>query len=99
MFDNRFKAQSQKLLIKGAKPVGFGQSGLPGTLDVLVGEDGSILDFGASIAADGAKRVDAKGAFISPGWTDLHAHVWYGGTDISIRPEQGGAAAGRDHDR
>ena len=94
MFDNRFKPQAQNLLIKGAKPVGFAQPSLPPVLDVLVAADGAILDVGATIAADNANIVEAKGAFISPGWTDLHAHVWYGGTDISIRPEQGGAARG-----
>jgi dihydroorotase len=94
MFDNRFKPQSQKLLIRGARPIGFGQAGLPPVLDVLVAVDGTILDVGATIAADNAAIVEAKGAYISPGWTDLHAHVWYGGTDISIRPEQGGAARG-----
>ena len=94
MFDNRFKPQSQPLLIKGAKPVGFGQAGLPPILDVLIAADGAILEVGASVTADNATIVEAKGAFISPGWTDLHAHVWYGGTDISIRPEHGGAARG-----
>lgn len=94
MFDNRFKPQSQNLLIKGARPAGFAQPGLPPVLDVLVAADGAILDVGASIAADNVRVVEAKGAFISPGWTDLHAHVWYGGTDISIRPEQGGATRG-----
>lgn len=94
MFDNRFKPQPQPLLIKGAKPVGFAQAELPPMVDVLVAADGLILDLGASIAADNAKIVEAKGAFISPGWTDLHAHVWYGGTDISVRPEQAGAARG-----
>jgi len=94
MFDNRFKPQAQNLLIKGAKPVGFSQPGLPPVLDVLVSADGAILDVSADIIAGTAKLVEAKGAFISPGWTDLHAHVWYGGTDISIRPEQGGAPRG-----
>ena len=94
MFDNRFKPQASGLLIKGARPVGFAQSGLPPVLDVLVGADGAILDIGASIAAETVRTLEAGGAFISPGWTDLHAHVWYGGTDISIRPEQGGAGRG-----
>lgn len=94
MFDNRFKPQAQSLLIKGARPTGFNQPGLPPVIDVLVAADGTILDIGADLSADDAKIVAAKGAFISPGWTDLHAHVWYGGTDISIRPEQGGASRG-----
>ena len=54
MFDNRFKPQSQNLLIKGAKPVGFAQPGLPPVLDVLIAADGAILDVGPSVTADNA---------------------------------------------
>ena len=43
---------------------------------------------------DGAELIEGNGAYISPGWTDLHAHVWHGGTDISIRPAQAGLARG-----
>jgi dihydroorotase len=92
MFDNRFPRQARKLLIKDARPVALGP-GLPDRLDILIGEDGRILDTGASLAAD-AKILDAAGAFVSPGWMDLHTHVWYGGTDISIRPSQAGAEHG-----
>ena len=35
----------------------------------------------------------AKGAFVSPGWVDLHAHVWHGGTDISIRRRSAASSA------
>lgn len=94
MFDNRFKPQAQNLLIKGARPIGFGQPELPSVLDVLISASGSILDVGPSLTAADARVIDAGGAYISPGWTDLHAHVWYGGTDISIRPEEGGAERG-----
>jgi dihydroorotase len=94
MFDNRFKPQSRNLLIKGAALVGFAQPGLPPVLDILVDQGGKILDVNADISAESAEQVSANGAFISPGWTDLHAHVWYGGTDISIRPEECGAARG-----
>jgi dihydroorotase len=93
MFDNRFPRQDRKLLVQNARPVGLGD-GLPERLDILIGEDGSILDTGASLAADGARLLDAGGAYVSPGWADLHAHVWYGGTDISIRPSQAGAEHG-----
>lgn len=94
MFDNRFKPQAQGLLIKNARPAGFAQPGLPPSVDVLVGADGIVRDVGTGIAADDVRIVEGRGAFISPGWTDLHTHVWYGGTDISIRPEQAGAARG-----
>lgn len=93
MFDNRFKPQGRKLLIQGARPVGFGQDGLPPLLDVLIGEAGNVLEIGVGLAAD-AERIAANGAYLSPGWTDLHAHVWHGGTDISIRPELAGARHG-----
>ncbi|HTV70893.1 MAG TPA: amidohydrolase/deacetylase family metallohydrolase [Rhizobiaceae bacterium] len=94
MFGNRFPEAKQPLLIKGAKPVGFDQSLSP-TVDVLVGKDGRVAEVGATIAAGGdVKLVEANGAFLSPGWTDLHVHIWYGGTDISLRPEQCGAARG-----
>ncbi|MBN9346601.1 MAG: amidohydrolase/deacetylase family metallohydrolase [Devosia sp.] len=94
MFDNRFKPQAQGLLIRNARPAGFAQPGLPPSVDVLVGADGIVRDVGTGIAADDVRIVEGRGAFISPGWTDLHTHVWYGGTDISIRPEQAGAARG-----
>jgi dihydroorotase len=94
MFGNRFSQAERPLLIKGAKLVGFG-GGFGETIDVLVGRDGCIAETGSAIVVgDSVKTVDAKGGFLSPGWTDLHVHVWYGGTDISLRPEQCGAARG-----
>lgn len=94
MFDNKVRPQAHNLLIKGAAPVGFKSTHLPKRIDVLVGGDGAILDHGPELSAEGAKIVDGAGAFLSPGWADLHTHVWYGGTDISIRPEQAGAPRG-----
>ncbi|WFP60744.1 amidohydrolase/deacetylase family metallohydrolase [Mesorhizobium sp. WSM4904] len=94
MFANRFPKADRPLLIKGAKPVGFG-GGFEQPIDVMIDEQGRIAETSSAIAAgDDVKVVYAKGAFLSPGWTDLHVHVWYGGTDISLRPEQCGAARG-----
>ncbi|MBF2734982.1 MAG: amidohydrolase/deacetylase family metallohydrolase, partial [Betaproteobacteria bacterium AqS2] len=42
----------------------------------------------------GAKDIDCGGAWLSPGWTDLHVHVWHGGTDISVRAADVGRATG-----
>ncbi|HEY8576935.1 MAG TPA: amidohydrolase/deacetylase family metallohydrolase [Devosia sp.] len=95
MINNTFAPASQRLLVRGARPIGFAMPGLAPVLDVLVDTDGRILDIGAGLAVgEDVKVVEANGAWISPGWTDLHAHVWYGGTDISIKPEEGGAARG-----
>ncbi len=41
-----------------------------------------------------ATVIDGAGAYISPGWIDLHVHIWHGGTDISIRPSECGAERG-----
>ncbi|GLS40883.1 deacetylase [Mesorhizobium tianshanense] len=94
MFGNRFSQTERSLLIKGARPIGFG-GGVGKTIDVLIGKDGRIAETGSTIAVgDDVKVVEANGASLSPGWTDLHVHVWYGGTDISLRPQQCGAARG-----
>jgi dihydroorotase len=83
------------LLLAGARPVAFG-SGMPqGTVDILVGDDGHIREVGPALAAPpDARRIEAAGLFVSPGWVDLHAHVWHGGTDISIRPSLCGIERG-----
>jgi dihydroorotase len=94
MIGNRFPPAERPLLIKGAKPIGFG-SVFNQPVDILVGKDGRIAEIGGTITAgEDARAVDAKGAWLSPGWTDIHVHVWYGGTDISLKPAQCGAAHG-----
>jgi dihydroorotase len=96
MIGNRFAPAAQPLLLKGAKLIGFGEKSMSDApLDIMIGKDGRIAEVSGRIEAGGDVRiVDAKGAFVSPGWTDLHVHVWYGGTDISLKPEQCGASRG-----
>ena len=87
-------AAGTPLLISNVRPVALGGSASLPT-DILVGADGMIAAVGPSLQApDDAERIDAKGAWISPGWVDLHVHVWYGGTDISIRPSECGVERG-----
>lgn len=83
------------LLITNVRPIAFGAATPSGPTDVLIGADGLISAVGPSLspAAD-VERVDGKGAWMSPGWIDLHVHVWHGGTDISIRPSECGAERG-----
>jgi dihydroorotase len=59
--------------------------------DAIHIDDEGIL---RAAAAPGAQVIDCGGAFLSPGWSDLHVHVWHGGTDISIRAEQAGRGSG-----
>ena len=75
MFSNRFPEAERPLLIRGAKPTGFG-SGFPEKLDLLIGKDGRVAETGGMIAAgDDVEVIEAKGAYLSPGWTDLHVHL------------------------
>jgi dihydroorotase len=97
MIDQLFEAARRPLVIAGVRPVGFDGAAPPGApIDILIDAEGRIAAAGPGAAASApadARRVEA-GAFVSPGWTDLHVHVWYGGTDISIRPEQAGLTRG-----
>jgi len=84
------------LLIADASPIGFPDAP-HGTIDVVVGADGTVVAAGHGVgvlAPADARRIDGRGLHLSPGWIDLHAHVWHGGTDISIRPSQCGLARG-----
>jgi dihydroorotase len=86
---------SAPLLLSGVKPVAFGRGQPSGPVDILVDASGRIEAIGAHIQTpEGAQVIDGNGAFVSPGWTDLHAHVWHGGTDISIRPAVCGVERG-----
>ncbi|WP_221987401.1 amidohydrolase/deacetylase family metallohydrolase [Rhizobium laguerreae] len=83
------------LLLTNVKPMAFGAGTQEGAIDIFVNADGRIAEIGPSLAVSrDVARIDGKGAFISPGWADLHVHIWHGGTDISIRPSECGVARG-----
>ncbi|MBN9983293.1 amidohydrolase/deacetylase family metallohydrolase [Rhizobium laguerreae] len=83
------------LLLTNVKPVAFGAGTSDRAIDILVSGDGGIAEIGPSLViSEDVTRIDGKGAFISPGWVDLHVHIWHGGTDISIRPSECGVERG-----
>ncbi|MBY5565046.1 amidohydrolase/deacetylase family metallohydrolase [Rhizobium leguminosarum] len=83
------------LLLTNVKPIAFGSGQSEGAIDILVNADGRIAEIGPSLSVSpDVTRIDGKGAFISPGWVDLHVHIWHGGTDISIRPSECGLKRG-----
>jgi dihydroorotase len=86
---------NKPLLLTNVKPMAFGGGAPTGAVDILVDAEGKIAKVGPQLSAEGdVTRIDGKGAWISPGWIDLHVHVWHGGTDISIRPSECGAERG-----
>ncbi len=68
----------------------FRAAGFDAGTAIHAGADGLIQ----ANAAPGAEVIDCGGAYLSPGWCDLHVHVWHGGTDISIRPSEAGRGTG-----
>lgn len=83
------------MLLANVKPMAFGAGAPNGPIDILINADGRIAETGPSLAVSAdIKRIDGKGAWISPGWIDLHVHIWHGGTDISLRPSECGAERG-----
>lgn len=83
-----------QIYIKNIKPIGFATPE-PATSSILIDATGKVaaLNPAPPTGAD-ITEIDGKGAYISPGWTDLHAHVWYGGTDLGVMMNQAGAARG-----
>ena len=58
-------------------------------------EDGKITRLGPQLDnPKGLQEYAFENALISKGWVDLHVHVYFGATDISIRPEQAGLETG-----
>ena len=74
------------LTLTNFRPIGFDVA----PSEVHVGDEGNI----APAAIPGAEVIDARGAWLSPGWCDLHVHVWHGGTDISVRASEAGRPTG-----
>lgn len=84
-----------QVLIRGVRPAlpvpGLGN----GPFDVAIDASGRIERVG-SIAADekAGAVIEAEGASISPAWVDLHTHVYWGATDISVPVAAAGMARG-----
>lgn len=86
---------ARPLLLANVRPVAFGSGATDGVTDVLIGADGRVSAVGRMLGLPtDTQRIDCGGSWISPGWIDLHAHVWHGGTDISIRPSVAGLERG-----
>lgn len=85
---------ASSLLIRGATLTAMPDAPEGQVADVLV-QDGRIAAVGTSLATpEGARVVEAKGKRLSPGWMDLHVHVFHGGSDIALRPAQAGLPTG-----
>lgn len=58
--------------------------------DVAISADGRLAGIAAAHTADPAARarsVDVSGCFVTPGWIDLHAHVYEAATPLGVEPD------------
>ena len=62
------------LLIRNARLFTMEGAGYIEGGDVRIA-DGKIVAVGAGLSADGAKVIDARGAYVTPGFVDPHSHI------------------------
>ena len=73
------------LVIRGGRVIDPAQ-GIDAPRDVAF-RDGKVAALEASIEADAAREViAASGKLVVPGLIDLHTHVYWGGTSLSVQP-------------
>jgi len=103
-------APQKSYLIKNAAPIGFNISntaslpaGESDTLDIGVNKAGKIDYLGPSEeifrekdqpASDYDRVLDLAGTYLSPGWIDLHTHIYKGVSDIGVDPAAAGPQKG-----
>lgn len=81
----------ESLLVKGGRLVDPA-AGRDAILDVRI-ERGRVAEVAPSIAADGARVVDAAGLVVAPGFVDLHTHLREPGREDAETIESGSRAA------
>lgn len=87
------QAQGYDLVIKGGRVVDPSQK-LSALRDVGI-RAGRIAALDANIPSAQAKQVvDATGTFVTPGWIDMHVHVFDGIAAASIDPDGAGVQRG-----
>jgi dihydroorotase len=80
------------LVLAGARvcdPAG----GLDRVCDVAVSAD-RIAALGPDLAAKARRRIDLSGRIVTPGWVDLHVHVFEWMTTFGLPPDDAGINAG-----
>lgn len=80
-----------RLLIRNGRLLDPSQE-LDAKLDCLI-EDGRIVAVGKDLSSEGAEILDAEGAWIAPGFIDIHAHLREPGQEYKEDLASGGKAA------
>lgn len=87
------ESQELDLIIRGAHVIDPGQK-IDGVTDVGI-RHGVIEKVGRFEEARGAQEINGTGLYASPGWVDLHAHVFSGANAAGVHPDrEAGVASG-----
>lgn len=83
------------LLLKNAALTSFGPHTTDAPTDLFIDEQGIVIAIGPNITGNEAHQtIDLSGHFLSPGWIDLHTHVYYGVSNIGLPPDDIGPRTG-----
>ncbi|MDR1428989.1 MAG: amidohydrolase family protein [Spirochaetaceae bacterium] len=74
-----------RYLVKNANVMSVFDGSLKKT-DILV-EDGIVTKTAPGITASVEEIIDAEGLTVTPGWVDIHAHIYYDGIGLGIDPQ------------
>ncbi|MEZ5780388.1 MAG: amidohydrolase/deacetylase family metallohydrolase [Rhizobiaceae bacterium] len=81
------------LLVKGGRLIDP-LSGLDASRDIAI-RSGRIVGIEPDIPSEAAAEiVDASGSLVTPGLIDLHSHVYWGGTSLSVEADRIAARSG-----
>ncbi len=80
-----------RLLIRNGRLLDPSQE-IDAEMDCLI-EDGRILGVGTDLPSEGAEFLDAEGAWIAPGFIDMHTHLREPGQEYKEDLASGGTAA------
>ncbi|GGD72201.1 amidohydrolase/deacetylase family metallohydrolase [Paenibacillus nasutitermitis] len=83
------------LLIRNAVLCGFHHRHDTGLTDILINEHGIVAQARQNLPLHtDLKIIDLNGALLSPGWIDMHTHVYYGVSNIGLHPDEIGPRTG-----
>lgn len=83
------------IVVKQVKLLGCPGVPANSVADLLIDDKGYVVDIQKHLDPPaGVRVIDAEGTYVSPGWIDLHTHVYYGVTDLSIQPGEVGPSTG-----
>ena len=87
----------EDIIIRNFKPIGFYPMPKFSKGDLSIDQNGNISaveKVGKIKTVDGIREINIDGCYLSPGWIDLHTHIYYGVGDLGILPTEVGPDTG-----